>query len=328
MQAVRRRDDIVGRGLELDSDELRALEQRLGRPHVRQRLDLEMAHEARKAGRGSNPFHIETSALSALPIEYALRIAGMFRRGRQNAEQVQVLHNRVCAKGLPDAFDGFSILQLSDLHCDTSVPAMQRVAELLPTLRYDMCVLTGDFRGATFGPFDAALATIADLRAEIRGPVYGVLGNHDSIRMILPLELMGIRLLMNESEPIVRRGQGIHIAGVDDAHFYRTHHVRKARAAIPSHGFSILLSHTPEIFRQAAGAGFSLLLSGHTHGGQICLPGGIPITLASDLPRNLGRGAWKHQAMDGYTSAGAGSSVVPVRFNCPPEITLHYLEKG
>jgi predicted MPP superfamily phosphohydrolase len=88
-----------------------------------------------------------------------------------------------------------------------------------------------------------------------------------------------------------------------------------------------LLSHTPEIYRQAAHAGFNLLLSGHTHGGQICLPGRVPITLDSVLPRRLGAGAWKHHTMDGYTSVGAGTSVVPVRFNCPPEITLHHLEQ-
>ncbi|MGD0533342.1 MAG: hypothetical protein ABSA62_14025 [Methyloceanibacter sp.] len=87
--------------------------------------------------------------------------------------------------------------------------------------------------------------------------------------------------------------------------------------------FSILISHTPEVYRHAAHADFNLLLSGHTHGGQICLPGGIPITLHSVLPRSMGSGAWKYHDI-GYTSVGAGSSVVPVRFNCPPEITLHH----
>jgi predicted MPP superfamily phosphohydrolase len=89
--------------------------------------------------------------------------------------------------------------------------------------------------------------------------------------------------------------------------------------------FSILLSHTPEIYRQAAHAGFKLLLSGHTHGGQICLPGAIPLTLDSVLPRRMGAGAWKYHDMVGYTSVGVGSCIVPVRLNCPPEITLHCL---
>jgi len=89
--------------------------------------------------------------------------------------------------------------------------------------------------------------------------------------------------------------------------------------------FSNLISHTPEIYRQAAHANFNVLLGGHTHGGQICLPGGVPLTLDSVLPRSMGAGPWKHGEMIGYTSVGAGSAVVPVRFNCPPEITLHYL---
>ncbi len=311
----------------MDNDELHCLEQRVGRLHARQRLGVEKEHESQVFGQGLNFFHIENSALSALAIEYALKMVGLFWRGRRNAERVQVRHNHVKVRELPDSFDGFSILQLSDLHCDMSERAMQRVGELLGTLRYDACVLTGDFLGETSGPFKRALAILADLRTEIRDPVYGVLGNHDSIRMVPDLEKMGIRMLVNESDTIERGGRKIHIAGIDDAHFYRADNIEKATDLIPLDAFSVLLSHTPEIYRQAAHAGFSLLLSGHTHGGQICLPGGIPITLDSVLPRRLGAGPWKHHTMDGYTSVGAGSSVVPVRFNCPPEITLHYLEK-
>ena len=312
---------------EAENVELHFLEQRLGRLHAQQRLGIEKDHEAQVFGQGLNFFHIENSALSALAIEYTLKMTGLFWRGRRNAERVVVRRNHVKASELPDTFDGFSILHLSDLHCDMSLRAMQRVADLVRTLSYEVCVLTGDYRGGTFGPFQAALATIAELRAQIRGPVYGVLGNHDSIRMVPKLEKMGIRMLMNEADAIERGGQRIYIAGIDDAHFYRADNIEKAAANIPHDEFSILLSHTPEIYRQAAHAGFNLLLSGHTHGGQICLPGGIPITLDSALPRRLGAGPWKHRAMVGYTSVGAGSSVVPVRFNCPPEITLHYLEK-
>jgi predicted MPP superfamily phosphohydrolase len=311
----------------VDSDELHCLEQRVGRLHARQRLGVEKEHESQVFGQGLNFFHIENSALSALAIEYALKMIGLFWRGRRNAERVQVRRNHVKVRELPDSFDGFSILQLSDLHCDMSERAMQRVGELLGTLSYDACVLTGDFLGETSGPFKRALAILADLRTEIRDPVYGVLGNHDSIRMVPDLEKMGIRMLVNESDTIERGGRKIHIAGIDDAHFYRADNIEKATDLIPLDAFSVLLSHTPEIYRQAAHAGFSLLLSGHTHGGQICLPGGIPITLDSVLPRRLGAGPWKHHTMEGYTSVGAGSSVVPVRFNCPPEITLHYLEK-
>jgi len=139
---------------------------------------------------------------------------------------------------------------------------------------------------------------------------------------------MGIRMLLNESEVIERGGQHLYLAGIDDAHFYRMDNIEKAASAIPLDEFSILISHTPEVYRQAADAKFNLLLSGHTHGGQICLPGGFPITLDSVLPRSMGSGAWKYHDMLGYTSVGAGSSVVPVRFNCPPEITLHHLHRS
>ena len=227
---------------------------------------------------------------------------------------------------LPPAFDGFTILQLSDLHADMSGAAMDRLIELLPGLRYDVCVLTGDYRGQTFGPFAAALEGVARVRAHLEGPIYGVLGNHDTIRMVPELEDMGIRMLLNETETLSRDGARIHLAGIDDAHFFRADNLEKAAEGIPHGEFALLLSHTPEIYRQAAHCGFSAMLAGHTHGGQICLPGGVPITLDSHLPRRFGAGAWRHGAMAGYTSVGVGSSIVAVRLNCPPEITLHRLE--
>jgi len=142
------------------------------------------------------------------------------------------------------------------------------------------------------------------------------------------MEAMGIRMLLNECEVIARDDQRIHLAGIDDAHFFRVDNIEKAALEIPKDKFSILLSHTPEVYRQAAHANFNLMLSGHTHGGQLCLPGGIPIKLEAVLPRRMGAGAWHYHNMSGYTSVGAGSSVVPVRLNCPPEITLHCLRRG
>jgi predicted MPP superfamily phosphohydrolase len=169
---------------------------------------------------------------------------------------------------------------------------------------------------------------MAELRACIKGPVFGVLGNHDTIRMVPHLEAMGIRMLLNECETISRDDEHIFLAGIDDAHFFRADNFDKATSDIPNNAFAILLSHTPEIYRQAAHAGFALVLCGHTHGGQLCLPGGTPITLDSVLPRRLGAGAWTYNNMAGYTSVGLGSSIVTARLNCPPEITLHHLRCG
>jgi uncharacterized protein len=131
--------------------------------------------------------------------------------------------------------------------------------------------------------------------------------------MVPAMEAMGIEILLNECRAIARGDQRVYLAGIDDAHFYRVDNIEKAALRIPHGEFSILLSHTPEIYRQAANANFNLMLSGRTHGGQICLPGSIPIKLEAVLPRRMGAGAWRYQNMTGYTSVGAGSSVLPVR---------------
>jgi uncharacterized protein len=311
----------------MHEDLLAKLEQRLGRVHAKQRLGIETDHEAQAFGQGLTFFHIENWYSIHSVIRNTLKLAGLYGRGRKNAERIVVRHNDVWFNELPPLFDGFTILHISDMHVDMNDAAMRKLVELVADLRYDVCVLTGDFRGKTFGPFDATLDGVARVRAQLKGPVYGVLGNHDTIQMVPGLEAMGIQMLLNESEAIMRDGQRIFIAGIDDAHFFRVDNIEKAASQIPDGEFSMLLSHTPEIYRQAAHADFNLLLSGHTHGGQICLPGAIPITLDSVLPRRMGSGAWRYHKMIGYTSVGAGSSVVAVRFNCPPEITLHRLRR-
>jgi len=317
--------DDPGSALTGDDGIAAFLQHRLGRLHARQRLGIEADHEAQALGQGLNFFHVENWYSIHSMIRSVLWLAGLYGRGNRNAQDVQMRHNHARFARLPSAFDGFTILQISDMHADISEGAMRRVIELLACAEYDICVLTGDFRGKTFGPFSQAMAGVERVRAHLHGPVYGVLGNHDTIRMVPGLEAAGITMLLNECAEIERCGARIHLAGVDDAHFYRADNIEKARDPIPQGEFAVLLSHTPEIYRQAANADFDMMLSGHTHGGQICLPGGIPITLDSTLPRRFGAGAWTYHAMAGYTSAGAGSSIVAVRLNCPPEITLHHL---
>ena len=311
-----------------EKDVLAILEKRLGRRHARQRLGIEKDHEAQVFGQGITFFHIENLQVSHAVIRAGLMASGLYWRGLRNAAKVELRHNPIHVPHLPEAFDGFTILQLSDLHADMSEAAMARTAELVQELRYDICLLTGDYRGKTWGPYEPSLAAMAEVCAALKGPVYGVLGNHDTICMVPGLEAMGVTMLINETAIVERDGARIHLAGVDDAHFYRMDNIEKVADHIPNEEFSILVTHTPEIYRQAAHADFDVLLSGHTHGGQICLPGGRPITLSAVLPRGLGRGAWRHHGMIGYTSTGTGSSIVPVRFNCPPEITLHELRRS
>jgi hypothetical protein len=255
----------------------------------------------------------------------ALMATGLYWFGRRQARMVQVRHNLVRLNALPVAFEGFTILHLSDLHVESSEEALLRLIPLLSDVKYDLCVLTGDYRDEKFGGSTPVLARLAQVLGALRGPLYGTLGNHDTIRMAIELERLGVRMLVNESVLIRRGGQMLHLAGIDDAHYFRTDNIEKTAAAIPTSECSILLSHTPEVYRQAAHAGFDLMLSGHTHGGQICLPRGIPILRGGVMPRRVTSGPWIYREMIGYTSRGVGTSVVPVRLNCPPEITLHHL---
>ena len=301
------------------------LKKRIGAEHVDRRLKIEAEHEAQLFGQGLIYFNLENWYSAPWIIRSALKLAGLYRRARRNADQIVVRSNIVASEHLPPAFDNFTMLHISDLHVDISEGAMLRLLSIVVDLQYDVCVITGDYRGKTYGPFENSLKGVNQLRTVLKGSIYGVLGNHDSIRMAPAMEAMGIRLLINECEPIARGDDRIYLAGIDDPHFYRADDIEKAASRIPRRAFSILLSHSPEIYDRAAASGFDLMLSGHTHGGQLCLPGGIPIKLEAKLPRTMGAGAWRYAGMAGYTSVGAGTSLLPVRLNCPPEITLHTL---
>jgi predicted MPP superfamily phosphohydrolase len=309
----------------MDREIKEQLAERLGRVHACQRIGIEEETIPRVFGGGLNFFHPENWYSTHSIVRYLLKLSGIYWRGRRNARNIQVRTNELPIKNLPIVFEGFTLLHLSDIHADMDPAATRALADKLQTLEYDICVITGDFRARTFGPVDAAIREMRRLSNVLHQPVYGVLGNHDSIRMVPELEQMGVQMLLNESLQIERDGAFFHLAGIDDAHYYRMDNIEKAARGIPQDTPSILLSHTPEIYRQAAHAGFDAMLCGHTHGGQICLPGGYPLTLDARCPKYMGSGNWRHHTMAGYTSVGAGTSIVEVRLNCPPEITLHRL---
>jgi len=308
-------------------DPLQQLQQRLGRVHLQQRLGIEIEHEAQVFGQGRTLFHIENWYSIHALIRTILRLALLHRRGKRNARAICIKHNEVMIPHLSKAFDGYTLLQISDLHLDMAddipaalIEALQRIE-----VEYDLCVLTGDFRAKTFGDCAPAVAGMAQVRAFIKAPTYAILGNHDSIKMVPDLEALDMRLLLNESVVIERQGEALHLAGVDDPHYYRADNLHKASEGWDHRQASILLAHSPEVYRHAAYADYDLMLCGHTHGGQICLPGGIAIMCNANAPRKMCNGAWSYQGMQGYTSAGSGVSVVDVRLNCPAEITLHHL---
>ncbi len=301
---------------------------RIGAERAKQRLSVETAGEPRVFGGGFNFFHPENWYSAHSLIRYGLIFSGMYWRARNNARRIQLVQNRVFMAQLPDEFIGLRILHLSDLHLDLDSGITAAILEKVRPLHYDLCVLTGDYRAKTFGNISSTMEALSELVSLLHAPIYGILGNHDSIRMVPGMEEMGIRMLLNESIPIIRNNSTIYLSGIDDAHYFRVEDFSTTTKTIPDNSVSILLSHTPEIYIQAANSGFDLMLCGHTHGGQICLPWRIPIILDARCPRYLGRGMWQYREMQGYTSVGAGCSIVPARINCPPEITMHTLDKN
>lgn len=312
----------------MDKISFEELEKRVGRLHLKQRLGIETDREAKVFGQGINFFHPENWYSMHSVIRNTLKLLQLHGRGKKNALKIQTHHNQVHISNLPDEFEGFRILHISDLHIDTSPETADALIEKVRNVDYDICVLTGDFRARTTGAFDTTLAAMERLCAHISRPAYGVLGNHDTIRMVPGLETMGIRILLNESVALERSGAVIYMAGVDDPHYYLADNMEKATYEIPYEAVSILLSHSPELYQHAAHADFNLMLCGHTHGGQICLPGGMPLMTNARCPREYCRKSWRYHNLVGYTSFGSGVSIVDVRLNCPPEITIHHLHRG
>ena len=304
-----------------------ALRERLGAHHYRQRMNIEHYHAAEVFGGGRTRFHPENFPVLRVGLQIALRISLFYWWGNWNARHHRVRENTVLLHRLPSAFEGFRILHLSDLHLDIDPQITDGLLKILEPLEYDLCVITGDYRSETFGPWERAIAETARVMAVLKQPCYGILGNHDSLGMTPFLEDMGLRMLLNEHVVIGRGGESIYLAGIDDPHYYETENFQQALAGIPPAATTILLSHTAETYRKALACGIDYMLSGHTHGGQICLPGGFAPMRNAQHPRSMDKGSWSYHELQGYTTAGVGCSMVPVRFFCPPEVVIHTLRR-
>ncbi len=300
---------------------------RIGRHYLAKRLRLQVDHTARFFGAGLGPFHWENIGVIPWLAEQGLKLSGLWARAHANALDFEMRTNRFIHPRLPRQAHGLRILHLSDLHIDGMPDDGARLREIVSGLEFDLCVLTGDFRFLTFDRDRPALENTAALVEALACPlgVVGVLGNHDFIEMVPALESAGIRMLLNEALAIDLGGDPLWILGIDDVHFYGVGDLRAAARGVPDDAYRILLSHSPEVYRDAAEVGVDLLLAGHTHGGQICLPGGVPILTNAACPRQYVSGPWQHGRMSGYTSRGTGSSGVMARLFCPPEITIHQL---
>jgi len=313
---------------QLEAADYQALRQRLGTARLRQRLTAQIYHVAGEAHQQGLLFGLGRVLDIDVLVQRTARLLGIHGWGYRNFTDLQLIENRVRHPRLPAGLDGFTLLQLSDLHLDLDPAIGAAISARLAGVDYDLAVMTGDFRNTTDADHGPSVEQTLCILGSFNKPVYAILGNHDFIEIVPPLERAGLRFLLNENVEIVHKGASFHLGGVDDPHFYKTHDLAGVRDAIPDDAFSVLLCHSPETYREAAGHGFDLMLSGHTHGGQICLPGGHALVKVCDVPRHLLAGTWEHHGMLGYTSVGTGSCGVPLRYFCPPEITLHRFERG
>ena len=302
------------------------LPSRLGADRFAHRLERESELRARKTHQGEGVFALERVLPLDTLIEWILRVSGFYGVMHREFLDVRVLENRVRVPGLPAGFAGFRLLQVSDLHCDLDEALIPRVVDAIASTRFDMAVVTGDYHNKIGRCSGRSMGLMRDVIPHLGANPVGVLGNHDFIEKVESLEESGLRILLNESVPVVRGEDVLWICGVDDSHFFENHDLTAARSGVPDGECRILLAHSPQIAEEAAQSGFALQLSGHTHGGQICLPGGFPVIRTAGVPRDRVSGAWMCDGMPGYTSRGTGSCGVAARWNCPPEITVHILD--
>ena len=268
----------------------------------------------------------------------AAAIAGMAAASvdgflESNRLQVQKVEIRL---RIPDAFDGLTIAQLSDFHYEDrfSVVPIRKSVEVVNTLRPDVVVLTGDFVSVPTLDFGSGrakraagnAAPCAEILGKLQAPMrkFAILGNHDvasdSSRVVGALQDHGIPVLRNRAVPFERGTARIWFAGIDDL-LEGSPDLGATLKAIPSGEATILLAHEPDFADEVARATVHLQLSGHSHGGQIWIPG-IGAPWLPLLARKYPRGLYRVGGLTLYTNRGVGTIRVPLRLNCPPEVTL------
>jgi uncharacterized protein len=283
--------------------------------------------ETKFGGRPSSWWLVFRFRTLSLVLKLLVHAAGIYQRGYGNALDVVLTRVEFTLPDLPAAFDGYTILHLSDLHFDTISGIQDIVLDLVKESTFDLCVLTGDYSDHHATPI---AHTASKLRALCDGisandGIFAVLGNHDYAALVEPVEAHGVRFLINESHRVSRGADCLTVTGTDDVNAFWTSGANQAMQD-SGDGFKIALVHSPELAATALENRYALYLTGHTHGGQVCLPGGRPLSTGLQKNQRLHRGKWLHGDMAGYTTSGIGVSNVPLRFNCQGEaavITLH-----
>jgi len=269
----------------------------------------------------------------------ALTAAGLaLYSGEIARHELSVVTHSTAIRNLPDAFHNFRIAQISDIHLDefTEPFFLRRVIEHVNSLKADLVLLTGDF--VTMTPFgrdfcEGAMYRCLELLRDIAGPRFACMGNHDSILgapMLRPIfASYDIPLLMNANVPIERGGQRLWLCGVGD--FLTEVPDLDLTLPVKPDGPVLLMCHAPDyadaVVEHSRGHLVDLMLSGHSHGGQVRFPF-VGSLHTPDGAKKYIEGFYRFDRMQLYVNRGIGTVGLPLRLNCPPEITLFTLRRA
>lgn len=266
---------------------------------------------------------INSYAAAEKPLrELAGNLSKVAKHAIDEANSLSLERVEIELKRLPKQLDGFKIIHLSDTHHSpfTSLEHISHAVKVANRLKADMFLLTGDYVSHE----DKYIAPVAEVLSKLRSEfgTYACLGNHDHwTNADLVTHLFrgeGINVLINEGLRFEARDASFWLAGVDDYMVGRTDLPAALKGSFPDE-MKLLLAHNPIIFRQAVRAGVDLMLSGHTHGGQVK----IRDEEKRILPRRkLTAGLHQRKNSQIYITRGIGTVVLPVRYQCPPEISL------
>jgi predicted MPP superfamily phosphohydrolase len=246
---------------------------------------------------------------------------GLTALGFRNTQRITRKHIEVKSEKIGKAFNNFKIMFISDFHLNGNPLLIKPIQQILQEEEVDIYLLGGDYQVNAFGNYQVIKSLYTQLFAVIdTSKVYGVLGNHDEYKIAEILNDLGVNMLINDYLKLTREDDSLIISGIDDSDRYLSYEFPKLRDE--ANNYKILLTHSPNVYKEAQQKGYNLLLAGHTHSGQICYPGGIPIVRFTKFPRKYSYSLWKYRDMQGYTTAGVGNTWVNVRFFCPPEVAI------
>jgi predicted MPP superfamily phosphohydrolase len=262
-------------------------------------------------------------------LDFLLRLSLIRKVGLRNALDVRVENVELAFTHLPKGFDNLRILFITDPHLDGTNPLVDKILSIFYNIDYDYCILGGDYIYGRHGHSDQAYSQIEKIVKTLKNKsrVFGILGNYDLNSTGQFLDALGVEMLVNEGVCIESKADRLYLAGIDDPSHYKADDIALADGNAWKGAFKIMVCHSPTKYKESAEAGYSLYLTGDTHGGQICLPGGFVPSCGPTATRKTVSGKWEYKGMIGYTSRGVGTSWIKVRYFCPPEVTVITLKR-